>query len=89
MVVLVHGGPWRRDYWGYNSNVRFLANRGYAVLQINYRGSTRYGRKFKEAAAGEFAGKMHTDLIDGVQWAVEQGVADEQKIAIYGYSYGG
>jgi dipeptidyl aminopeptidase/acylaminoacyl peptidase len=89
MVVLVHGGPWRRDYWGYDSNVQFLANRGYAVLQINYRGSTGYGRRFKEAAVGEFAGKMHTDLIDGVQWAVTQGIADEQKVAIYGGSYGG
>ena len=89
MVLLVHGGPWARDYWGYNSTVQFLANRGYAVLQINYRGSTGYGRAFKEAAVGEFAGKMHTDLIDGVDWAVAQGIADPQKIAIFGFSYGG
>jgi dipeptidyl aminopeptidase/acylaminoacyl peptidase len=89
MVVFVHGGPWARDYWGYRSTVQFLANRGYVVLQINYRGSTGYGRMFKEAAKGEFAGKMHTDLIDGVQWAISEGIADPDKIAIYGHSYGG
>lgn len=89
MIVLVHGGPWQRDYWGYNQRVQFLANRGYAVLQINFRGSTGYGRAFTEAALGEFAGKMHTDLLDGVQWAITQGVADSQKIAIVGESYGG
>ena len=89
MVLLVHGGPWARDYWGYSSTVQLLANRGYAVLQINYRGSTGYGRAFKEAAVGEFAGKMHTDLIDGVDWAISQGIADPQKIAIFGFSYGG
>ncbi len=89
MVLLVHGGPWARDYWGYRSAVQLLANRGYAVLQINYRGSTGYGRKFKESAIGEFAGKMHTDLIDGVKWAVAQGIADPDKIAIFGFSYGG
>jgi dipeptidyl aminopeptidase/acylaminoacyl peptidase len=63
MVLLVHGGPWRRDYWGYNSLVQLLANRGYAVLQMNFRGSTGYGRAFTEAAIGEFPGKMHTDLL--------------------------
>jgi len=89
LVLHVHGGPWRRDYWGYRSTVQFLANRGYAVLQINYRGSTGYGRAFTEAAVGEFAGKMHNDLIDGVQWAIQQGIADPQKIGIYGGSYGG
>ena len=89
MVLLVHGGPWARDYWGYSSTVQLLANRGYAVLQINYRGSTGYGRAFKEAAVWEFAGKMHTDLIDGVNWAIAQGIADPQKIAIFGFSYGG
>ncbi len=89
MVLLVHGGPWARDYWGYSSTVQLLANRGYAVLQINYRGSTGYGRAFKEAAIGEFAAKMHTDLIDGLNWAVTQGIADPQKIAIFGFSYGG
>ena len=89
MVLLVHGGPTARDYWGYSSTTQFLANRGYAVLQINYRGSTGYGRAFLEASRGEFAGKMHTDLIDGVDWAVAQGIADAQKIAIFGSSYGG
>jgi dipeptidyl aminopeptidase/acylaminoacyl peptidase len=89
MVLLVHGGPWARDYWGYRSTVQLLANRGYAVLQINYRGSTGYGRNFKESAKGEFAGKMHTDLIDGVEWAVAQDIADPDKIAIFGFSYGG
>lgn len=89
LVLYVHGGPWSRDYWGYGSTVQFLANRGYAVLQINYRGSTGYGRAFTEAAVGEFAGKMHNDLIDGVQWAIQKGIADPQKIGIYGGSYGG
>jgi dipeptidyl aminopeptidase/acylaminoacyl peptidase len=89
MVLLVHGGPWSRDYWGYDEMVQFLANRGYAVLQINYRGSEGYGRKFKEAAVGEFSGKMHTDLVDAVKWAVDQGIADPSAIAIVGGSYGG
>ncbi|MBT8368439.1 MAG: S9 family peptidase [Deltaproteobacteria bacterium] len=89
MVLLVHGGPWFRDYWGYRSTVQLLANRGYAVLQVNYRGSSGYGRAFLEASRGEFAGKMHTDLIDGVDWAVAKGIADPQKIAIFGFSYGG
>jgi dipeptidyl aminopeptidase/acylaminoacyl peptidase len=89
MVLLVHGGPWSRDYWGYSSTVQLLANRGYAVLQINYRGSTGYGRAFIESSRGEFAGKMHTDLIDGVDWAITKGIADPQKIAIFGGSYGG
>ena len=89
MVLLVHGGPWSRDYWGYRSTVQLLANRGYAVLQINYRGSRGYGRAFLEASKGEFAGKMHTDLIDGVDWVVAKGIADPQKIAIFGFSYGG
>ena len=89
MVLFVHGGPWARDYWGYNPTVQFLANRGYAVLQINYRGSIGYGRSFKLAAVGEFAGKMHTDLIDSVNWAIENGIADPAKIGIFGRSYGG
>lgn len=93
LVLVVHGGPWRRDRWGAgpaNRGVQqFLANRGYAVLQVNYRGSSGYGRAFLEKAIGEFAGKMHDDLIDGVQWAVKSGVADPAKVAIYGASYGG
>ena len=89
MVLRVHGGPWSRDHYGFNREVQFLANRGYAVLQINFRGSRGYGRAFMEAAKGEFAGKMHDDLIDAVRWAVKQGFADESRIAIYGGSYGG
>lgn len=89
MVLLVHGGPWSRDYWGYNHFVQFLANRGYAVLQVNYRGSEGYGRNFKAAAIGEFARKMHTDLLDAVNWAVEKKIADPDAIAIVGGSYGG
>ncbi|MGR4870812.1 prolyl oligopeptidase family serine peptidase [Variovorax sp. LARHSF232] len=93
MVLLVHGGPWARDLWTYQGTNRsvqqFLANRGYAVLQVNYRGSSGYGRAFMEKAVGEFAGRMHDDLIDGVRWAVAQGVADPARVAIYGASYGG
>ena len=89
MVVLVHGGPFYRYIWQYNREVQFLANRGYAVLQINYRGSSGYGRRYMQAAIGEFAGKMHDDLIDGVNWAIEQGIADKQHIGIMGRSFGG
>jgi dipeptidyl aminopeptidase/acylaminoacyl peptidase len=93
LVLVVHGGPWARDRWGSGSANRsvqqFLANRGYAVLQINYRGSSGYGRAFMEKAVGEFASKMHDDLLDGVDWAVKSGVADPAKVAIYGASYGG
>jgi dipeptidyl aminopeptidase/acylaminoacyl peptidase len=93
MVLLVHGGPWVRDRWGQEQASRglqqFLANRGYAVLQVNYRGSSGYGRAFMEKAIGEFAGKMHDDLIDGVRWAVGTGIADPRRVAIYGASYGG
>ncbi len=89
MVLLVHGGPWARDTWGYHPEAQFLANRGYAVLQVNYRGSTGFGKAFTHAAEREFAGKMHDDLIDGVEWAIEQGYADRSRVAIYGGSYGG
>ncbi|MDO8456077.1 MAG: S9 family peptidase [Burkholderiaceae bacterium] len=89
MVLYVHGGPWARDRWGEGRAQQMLANRGYAVLQVNYRGSSGYGRVFQAKAMGEFAGKMHDDLIDGVQWAVKTGVADPAKVAIYGASYGG
>jgi dipeptidyl aminopeptidase/acylaminoacyl peptidase len=89
MVLHVHGGHWDRDRWGYSSAIQFLANRGYAVLQVNYRGSTGYSRRFKELAVGEYAGKMHDDLIDGVRWAVAAGIADPARVAIYGGSYGG
>lgn len=89
MVLRVHGGPWWRDVWGYDSEVQFLANRGYAVMQLNYRGSLGYGRRFEELAIGEFAGKMQDDLLDGAQWAIDKGIADPNKIAIAGGSYGG
>lgn len=88
-VVLVHGGPWARDCWYYQPEVQLLANRGYAVLQVNFRGSTGYGKAFTKAAIGEFAGKMHDDLIDAVDWAVKQGYADRDRVAIFGGSYGG
>jgi dipeptidyl aminopeptidase/acylaminoacyl peptidase len=89
MVLLVHGGPWGRDSWGFNPMVQWLANRGYAVLQVNFRGSTGYGKKFLNAGNREWAGKMHDDLLDAVEWAKNQGVADPKKIAIMGGSYGG
>jgi len=89
MVLVVHGGHWARDSWHYDRVVQFLANRGYAVLQVNYRGSSGYGRAFRELAVGEYAGKMHDDLIDTVRWAVAAGVADARRVAIYGGSYGG
>ncbi len=88
-VVWVHGGPWVRDYWYLNSRAQFFANRGYAVIQVNYRGSTGYGRQYLKAAKREFAGKMHTDIIDAANWAVDQGYSDPSSIAIYGRSYGG
>jgi len=89
MVLLVHGGPWTRDYWGYNGTVQFLASRGWAVLQLNYRASTGYGRAFVEAGVRQHAGAIHADLLDGVRWAVEQGIADPARVAIMGASYGG
>ncbi|MFQ6026847.1 MAG: S9 family peptidase [Dehalococcoidia bacterium] len=89
MALLVHGGPWARDGWGYNSMHQLLANRGYAVLSVNFRGSTGFGKDFINAANKEWAGKMHDDLIDAVNWAVEQGIADPERIAIMGGSYGG
>jgi len=89
MVLLVHGGPWGRDGWGYNPLHQLLANRGYAVLSVNFRGSTGFGKKFINAANKEWAGKMHNDLIDSVDWAVAQGIAQEDKVCIMGGSYGG
>jgi dipeptidyl aminopeptidase/acylaminoacyl peptidase len=89
MVLLVHGGPWGRDSWGYNSIHQWLANRGYAVLSVNFRGSTGMGKDFINAGNREWAGKMHTDLIDAVEWAVDEGIADPERIAIMGGSYGG
>jgi dipeptidyl aminopeptidase/acylaminoacyl peptidase len=89
MILNVHGGPWAQDVFGYHSEAQWMANRGYAVLQVNYRGSTGFGKKFVEAATHEFAGKMHDDLIDAVKWAVDAGIAIPDKVAIYGGSYGG
>src|SRR5262245_11788753 len=88
-ILLVHGGPWGRDSWGFDPLSQCLANRGYAVLQVNFRGSTGYGKEFLNAGNREWAGKMHQDLIDGVNWIVKEGVADPKKIAIMGGSYGG
>ncbi len=89
VVMNIHGGPWARDYWGFNPEVQFMANRGYAVLQINYRGSLGYGRKFWEASFKQWGKKMQDDITDGVNWLIEQGIADKKRIAIYGGSYGG
>ena len=88
-VLVVHGGPWGRDIWGYDSEVQWLANRGYLVLQVNFRGSTGYGKQFLNAGDRQWAAAMHDDLLDTVDWAVGQGVSDPQRIAIYGGSYGG
>ena len=89
MVLFVHGGPWARDEWGYNSIHQWLADRGYAVLSVNYRGSTGLGKKFLNAANLEWGGKMHDDLIDAVKWATDGGIADPAKVGIFGGSYGG
>jgi dipeptidyl aminopeptidase/acylaminoacyl peptidase len=89
MVLLVHGGPWGRDAWGLNGMHQWLANRGYAVLSVNFRGSTGFGKQFVNAGNKEWAGKMHDDLIDAVNWATKNGVADKDKVAIMGGSYGG
>lgn len=89
MVLVVHGGPWARDGYGYRSDHQWLANRGYAVLSVNYRASTGFGKAFINAGDKEHAGKMHDDLIDAVDWAVGQGIADRARVAIMGASYGG
>jgi dipeptidyl aminopeptidase/acylaminoacyl peptidase len=89
VVVNPHGGPWARDVWGFNPEVQFLANRGFAVLQMNFRGSTGYGRKFWEASFKQWGGTMQDDVSDGVQWLIKEGIADPKRIGIYGGSYGG
>jgi dipeptidyl aminopeptidase/acylaminoacyl peptidase len=89
VVINPHGGPWARDDWGYNPEVQFLANRGYAVLQMNFRGSTGYGRAFFEASFKQWGKTMQDDISDGVAWLVSEGIADPDRVAIYGGSYGG
>lgn len=88
-VLLVHGGPWARDGWGYNAMHQWLANRGYAVLSVNYRGSTGFGKNFINASNKAWATAMHDDLIDAVDWAIAEGISDKDKVAIMGGSYGG
>ncbi|MCB9529724.1 MAG: S9 family peptidase [Myxococcales bacterium] len=89
MVLMVHGGPWARDAWGYDPYHQWLANRGYVVLSVNFRGSTGFGKGFVNAGDREWAGKMHDDLLDAVKWAVEQKLTTESQVAIMGGSYGG
>jgi len=89
VVINPHGGPWARDEWGYNPEVQFLANKGFAVFQMNFRGSTGYGRSFWEASFKQWGKAMQDDITDGVNWLIEKGIADKSKIAIYGASYGG
>ncbi|MBN2520040.1 MAG: S9 family peptidase [Bacteroidales bacterium] len=89
VVVHPHGGPTARDFWGFDPEVQFLVNRGYAVFQMNFRGSTGYGRTFKEAGYGQWGLQMQDDITDGVEWLIEEGIAHKNKVAIYGGSYGG
>jgi dipeptidyl aminopeptidase/acylaminoacyl peptidase len=88
-VVNPHGGPWARDSWGFNPEIQFLANRGFAILQINFRGSTGYGRAFWEKSFRQWGLAMQDDITDGTKWLIEKGIADDKRIAIYGGSYGG
>jgi len=89
MVLYVHGGPWSRDVWGYHPVHQWMANRGYAVLSVNFRRSTGFGKTFINAGDLEWGAKMHDDLIDAVQWAIESGIADPDRVVISGGSYGG
>jgi dipeptidyl aminopeptidase/acylaminoacyl peptidase len=90
MILLVHGGPWARDFWGFNGTAQWLANRGYAVLQVNYRGSSGYSKSFLHKGDKQWGiGSMQHDLTDAVKWAVDQKIALEDKVCIYGGSYGG
>lgn len=88
VVVMPHDGPWRRDSWGYSAEVQFLANRGYAVFQLNYRGSTGYGKAFYSAGFKQVGGKMQDDITDGVRWLISQKIANAKKIAIMGGGFG-
>ncbi len=89
VIVNPHGGPWARDQWGFNNEGQFLANRGYAVLQMNFRGSTGYGKEFWLKGSKEWGKKMQDDITDGVNWLIKEGIADPKRVAIYGGSYGG
>jgi len=89
LVLNVHGGPWSRDTYGFDNEHQWLANRGYAVLAVNYRGSTGFGKAFVNASNKEWAGKMHDDLLDAIDWAVAHKITTRDKVAIYGGSYGG
>jgi dipeptidyl aminopeptidase/acylaminoacyl peptidase len=89
VVVNPHGGPWARDNWGFNQEVQFLSNRGYAVLQMNFRGSVGYGREFWEKSFKQWGKAMQDDITDGVNWLINEGIADSKRVAIYGASYGG
>jgi dipeptidyl aminopeptidase/acylaminoacyl peptidase len=88
-IVLPHGGPWARDVWGYRPDVQFLANRGYAVLQMNFRGSTGYGKKFWSSSFKKWGREMQNDITDGVNYLVKEGITNKDKVGIYGGSYGG
>ena len=89
VIVNPHGGPWTRDSWGYNPEIQFLANRGFAVFQMNYRGSTGYGRAFWEKSFKQWGKTMQDDITDGVKWLIQEGIADPKRVGIYGGSYGG
>ncbi|MDF2717166.1 MAG: family peptidase [Paenibacillus sp.] len=89
LIVNPHGGPWLRDNWGYNAEVQLLANRGYAVLQVNFRSSTGYGKEFLNAGNKQWGLNIQNDITDGVQWAIRQGIADPKRVGIYGASFGG
>ncbi len=89
VIVNPHGGPWARDSWGYNPEIQFLANRGFAVFQMNFRGSTGYGRAFWEKSFKQWGKTMQDDITDGVQWLIKESIADPKRVGIYGGSYGG
>ena len=89
LVIMVHEGPWERDHWGWKPEVQWLANRGYSVLQVNFRGSAGFGKALLHAGDREWGGKMHLDILDAKAWAVSQGLAQADRCGIYGFSYGG